>query len=497
MSNSDLAELLSALGKNEQKRLMVFLETAELGAPVRAESLRMVTYIIDHLGDPEDSPAFSKDTVYQYIFPGKVFVANKLEKTMSDTLQMVKKFVASETAGQNMTTLQQAYYLQKFYNERNLEKKFQQSRKQMEKLRTSNQEWSPQDYHFQFLSEVEETFFQNARNEKKDDLNLWNAIQTLDEYYLLERLKYTCILLNQNQLAPLALPPLAQWLPVDLNAAGLRWFFEKPLGQLFASALELLRNEPEQHEQKLRDFIELLLKHENRIWSDYLSTFEVFACNYGIRRLNKGLTAYAAPVFQLQQRRVDSGRIFQQNQISAAEFQSIATLGLRLGSYEWVLPFLENNRTKIRGSMDSEAYYQFNLAQYQYYTTDYQPALKTLLTTAYEDMQYKLSSKILEIKILWEMSRRDQSDTRVAEFLENKIEAAIIYFFREKKLPDDKKKICKRFADTMKRIIHAEGKRDVKRLQIILEDIAKAEYIAERQWLSKLVEGLIAPFAKK
>jgi hypothetical protein len=59
-----------------------------------------------------------------------------------------------------------------------------------------------------------------------------------------------------------------------------------------------------------------------------------------------------------------------------------------------------------------------------------------------------------------------------------------------------KKKMGKRFADTMKRIIHADGKRDAERLGIILQDIAKAEFIAERQWLSKLVEDLIGKLRK-
>ena len=150
MHNSDLVELLTTLREDEKKRLKVFLETAELGTPVRAEAVRMVDYILANLGKEENDQALAKSEAYVYIFPEKEIVANKLEKSMSDTLHLVRRFVAHESAGQNMTELQQAFYLQKFYNERNLEKKFQQSRKQFGKLKSTHREWSPQDYYFQF-----------------------------------------------------------------------------------------------------------------------------------------------------------------------------------------------------------------------------------------------------------------------------------------------------------------------------------------------------------
>ena len=177
MHNSDLVELLSALREDEKKRLRVFLETADLGHPVRAEDVRIVSYILDNLEDEDNGQALSKSAAYERIFPDKDFVANKLEKSMSDTLHLVRKFIAHESAGQKMTELQQAFYLQKFYNERNLEKKFQQSRKQIGRLRASHQEWSPQDYYFQFLSESEEFVFLSDRNQKNHHINLWNAIQ--------------------------------------------------------------------------------------------------------------------------------------------------------------------------------------------------------------------------------------------------------------------------------------------------------------------------------
>ena len=56
----------------------------------------------------------------------------------------------------------------------------------------------------------------------------------------------------------------------------------------------------------------------------------------------------------------------------------------------------------------------------------------------------------------------------------------------------DRKKLGKRFADAMKRIIHAVGHgSDRKRLEKIRDDVRKADLIAERQWLLEILGELL------
>ena len=493
MHNSDLVEVLAALRKDERQRLLPYLELTEAirSDVARQEALRLTLFILDQLETNETSN-FSRETAYQRVFPDHPVIHNKLEKSMTDLLSLVRRFIATETASRPMTDLQQQVYLQQFYNERGLADKFRQARNQMGRIRVKHLEWSPQDYYFQFRSEAEEYVFQADRNRKKDDLNLWNTVQALDEYYLVERLWHTCVLLNQNQLAPLALPPLRDWLPFDLHAPRLKWFFEKPLGQLFYQAIELLSDEGGNDEQKLRNFMALLTENENKITAFYISSFEIFACNYGIRRVNKGIPVYSELVFHLQKRRVESGRIYVDHKIKASELHSIVVSGLRLGEYEWVEQFIQRHQNTILGAMTSEGYYQFNLAYFLYHKKDYEPALKTLHTSTYEDMIYKFSSKTLEIKILWAKSRLPGVDHWASEYLENRVEAAIVFFFRGEGMQPDRKKLGKRFADAMKRIIHAVGHgSDRKRLEKIRNDVRKADLIAERQWLLEILGELL------
>lgn len=492
MLNSDLVEILALLREDERRRLLLFLESS---VQQRKESVTLVLHIFDCLHE-NTLHRLNKTAVYEQVFPEEIPVANKLEKLMSDTLSAVRQFVASEMALRDMSDLQRQVYLQKFYRERSLDNKFRQSRSQVSRLKSNSGQWLPQDYYFQFRSEEEESTFQSAKNSKKDDLNLSNTLRALDEYYLVERLYYTCILLNQNQLVSLSLPGLKDLLPFNPDAPHLQWFFDNPLGALFRQAIELFAEETSSDERKLQGFVQSLETWEAYIPQVFVYSLEIYACNYGIRHINKN-NLFLEPVFRLQKRRVESGRIYMEGKIKASEFYSIVVNGLRLGENAWVKQFIERHREKIQGIMPSADYHQFNLIYYYFQTKEYEPELRTLLTSNYEDMLYKVHGKLLEIKILYEMSLRPDTDYRVVEFLENRVEAAIIFFFREKNVPPEKKKMGKRFADTMKRILHASGKDDAKRLGKIREDVEGADLIADRQWLLKIVDDLLEKKGKK
>jgi hypothetical protein len=180
--------------------------------------------------------------------------------------------------------------------------------------------------------------------------------------------------------------------------------------------------------------------------------------------------------------------VYLDGKIKASEVQNAVAVGLRLGQSDWVRQLLEAHRHKMLGSMPSEHYYQYNLANYLYHLQDYDAALKTLLTTSYEEMQYKISAKILEIKILYELSQLKKADLHGSNVVESKVEAAILFFFREEKISPTKRLMCQRFVRIVKRTILASGKSATKRLEKIHYDIRAAEAIAERQWLLKILD---------
>lgn len=494
MKNSDLVEILEALDEGEQKGLLLFLSQTP---KARKECILIVEYLLAHI-NKQAWEGIQKINVYKQVFPNKPWVENKLAKLTGEALSLVRKFVAINTAQTHMSELQQLHYLQMFYQERKLDNKFWATRQKINESAGHLKWQTPSDFHLRFQSENQALILNSIYNKRKDDLNLINAIKALDEYYLIERQYLICHLLNQSLVAPINLTTFESFLTSYIKIEESKWFFEQPLGQIFLKVTPLLSKSITYSARELMDFIAFLREQESKIHPDFINLFELIASNYCIRKLNEGENVYLKILFENHQYRVKTGRIYiEGGMISPSEFLNIITLALRLQEFDWAKNFIETHKKKVLGVMPSQQYYEFALANCLFYTKDYQETCRILMTSDFADIQCIITGRILEIKALAEQFYRENADHRVGEYLEDRVEAAILFFFRHKDLEASKKKMGKRFADTMKRIIHAEGKRDVQRLEIILQDIQKAEFIAERQWLTKLVEDLIAKHKKK
>jgi hypothetical protein len=137
--------------------------------------------------------------------------------------------------------------------------------------------------------------------------------------------------------------------------------------------------------------------------------------------LNLGDNTYLKIIFDIHEARIDSGRIYiEKGMISPSELFNTVPVALRLQAFDWAKNFIETHRKRILGVMPSEQYYEFALANYLFHIKDYQETCRILMTSDYEDIQCKISGRILEIKALAEQFFREKADHRVGEYLEDR-----------------------------------------------------------------------------
>jgi hypothetical protein len=487
-SQKDLGKLIENLSYQDRTKLLSLI--AGNGSKDKAMTSRLIVFHCQITNQYEAQ--LSDATVYNLLYGDEYEIPGKLPKSRTDTLKIVRKFIALEAATQEMSELQEWVFLQKFFLDRSSHSQYKRIRNNILKLKAEKSGFNSKQLYQYFLSENFEYDLQNNQTELTNDQNLWETIQSLDEYYLVERLTLTCLLLNLNHMSPLALPSLGVWLHINLNSPHLKWFFDKPLGQLFLSAIQILDKESNVSEQEFINYIQLLRQNETSLPSNLITYFEIFAQNHGIRRMNKGESNYGELVFGIQEHRVLSGRIFIRGLIKADEFQSIVTLGLFLNKIEWIKDFMEKNKKRIDGTMPSENYYQFFMARYLYKTKDLLAALNILMNAEYEDLSCKMASRILEIKVLCELELSGQTKLRIDEQLDARIEAGILFFFRLREVPANIRAMQKRFMDFMKKIIRAKENRRWKILEKIRKEIVDIDFIAERQWLLQITDQYLA-----
>jgi hypothetical protein len=405
-----------------------------------------------------------------------------LEKLASETLKWLRRFIEVEMRGKSMRPEEGLMLRGEFFMEKGLEDFYWRISEQLHAKWTANAlHLDSQDYYLRWSAEKHKSELLSERNTKKGDNNLRRTLQTLDEFYLFERLRTCLELLSQNRVVPILTREQCLALSENLNAAHFSPFFEKPIGQLLRWAVALLSDEGDSPDQNFETYFQLLNQHKDSLPEKFLRDFETIAYNFCVPRYHRQ-PRYGDYLFELLSRFIESGRIYHDGLISAGMFQSAVTIRLLRKEFEEARQFIESHRHRIIGSQHPEEFYQFNLANYYFHVGQYHEALNILLRVSYEEMQYKFSAKVLEIKILYETD---------SKLLDSKIDAAKIYFYREQHIPQDKKDMYSRFVDFMRRLIHPQTEVNLERAQKLLDEIREAPPIAEWPWLMEKTEQLV------
>ena len=482
MIKSDLVEILHVLTTDERARLQDFLHSPYFN---RGRDLAEVVTLIRQIyraGAIGRDETLEKKRLYAAVFPDQPFIFNKLEKLASETLKWVRRFIETEMQSRQVRPEEGLILRAEFFMEKGLDDFYWRISEQLQaKWAVNNPQWDSKDYYLRWVAEQHKAEHLGERNTKKDDNNLRRSLLALDEFYLLERLQTCIILLSQNRVTPVLSREQSMALSEGLDAAHFAPFFEKPVGQLLRRAVMLLSYEDSFSDDDFDEYFRLLHEYQTLLPEKFLRDFETIAYNLCVPRYHRQLR-YREYLFQLLCRFIESGRIYHNGFISAGMFQSAVTIRLLRKEYNEALQFLENHRHRIIGSQHPEEYYQFNLANYYFHIGQYDNALSIIHKVSYEEMQYKCSAKILEIKILYE------TDSNV---LDSKIDAAKVYFFREQYIPPDKKEMYSRFIDFMRRLKHPQTEVNLERARKLLEEIRESPRIAEWPWLVEKSEQIV------
>jgi hypothetical protein len=488
MNKSDLVTILETLTLKERDCLVDFLQSPYYTKGRNlAEVITLIGLIYQALANGE-SEKLEKMQLYSGVYPAQPYIFNKLEKLASETLKWVRRFIEVEMREKAARPEEGMILRAEFMMHKGLDSFGNRIWEQLQaKWAAFSPHWDSKDYYLRWVNEKQKAEHLSKNNTKKDDNNLRRTLHALNEFYLLERLKTSIFLLNQNRLVPIMTREQCLALSEGLDNEHFARFFEQPVGQLFRSAVVLLSDAGHSPDENFEHYYTLLNQHASMLPEELLGDLETIAYNFCVPRYHRQ-PRYREFLYELLQKFIQSGRVYHNGMISAGMFQSIMTILLLRKEYDQALQFLEKHRHCIIGGQNRDEYYLFNLANYYFHIARYEKALDILLQVSYEEMQYKFSAKILEIKILYE------TDSPV---LDSKIDAAKVYFYREQTIPLEKKEMYGRFVDFMRRMIHPQTAFSMERISKLQDDIHQAPPIAEWPWLIEKVEALMQPFKGK
>lgn len=524
----------------EQERLLLFLATPYC-TNLEAENycLELFRFFFARLNEAQakdKNGAITDKMLFEALYKGQKFTPEAFNEVTAEAFRLIKKFIAFEMTVTQWNERDELTCLLLYYKKKGLAEKFGDMRESLAKKQKERETWIGEDYWWNYLVEKADVEFSSLYNRKKDDLNLLNAIHTLNEFFLVESLILASTLYTQNRLTPLAFQSLNELLPYDPNDKNLDWFFTKPLGKLFIMSLRFMGANIGSFEHQYEDYEFLLLQEEGHLNEKLYNNFERIGINYLATLCNAGKKEYREPIFKALQRRVESGRIYVEGKITADEMQNIVLIGLRVKAFDWVYQFLTTHQHKIMGTESPQVLYEFNLAVYYFYIKEFQKTLDILkrlsLQTKSSETQYKASSKILEIMVFYELGEKD---------LDSTLEAANQHFFRMKQSVGQKKLLPKstnaevdgsndviprkkgrkknsekaavvpineaerrkneallarvsnyvNFINMMKQVTHPDTSHSYERVQKLLEKVKGNLVIAEHDWLTEKLQTML------
>lgn len=478
MHHSILPSILQALSTEEAKRLALFLQSPYFVGKKETEAAqRLVAYL------RTPSASAKKEDIHAAVFPGKPFVFNKLEKLFSDTAQHIRHFVETEWQAKHKLSAHGLAAQGDFFLEKGLSDELKKVLVKMDALLSEPLNFDHEHIQQQWFAHGQKAHYLSSLSSKKDDANLMAKLAALDIFYLFERMMITTHLLNLNRMVPVLTNKEIATLLGGWDVPGLGAFAKTLEGGLLWEAMQFLGNEVPESEKHFANFYTKLRQHENDISPSVLGHLELLASNFCIQMTNRGSLEYRPLVFHFIKKRLSSGAAYLNGKLPAAMFQSTVSIALLLREFEWALEFIEAHRERIFGQQPSEVYYRFGLATYHFYRRDFEAVLDILLHLNFEEMQYKFSSKSLEIKALYELN---------SDLLDARLDAAKIYFYRETKIPADKKEMYGRFVDFTKRLQRLRSSSEAARLQKLQAELEANPQIAELTWLREKLTELSA-----
>lgn len=400
MYNSRLIKQLRTLSPVEINRFSAYLESHFWG--ISTKSIKLGMYLIGLYPDfPED--ALKKETLYNLLFPESGEFENQalhdqfslLNKTFHHFLGLLQYEKDEE---------QQSLNVMRSFAERRDKDNLQRSLKKAENSLKAAGGAGPHTYLQQYLYHHQaNSVFQSRSLTKKRDM-FGEMVNDLDRFYLSNKLKYACEMLNRQAILNIAYDQsLTDKLIIYLFDEGRHWLAD-PLINLYSKVYLLLKQPEDQNYQQI---LSNLQKNQEAIDSAEVANIYAFLQNYCIKQLNSGNGNYLAELFRLYQILLEKELLFDSNgHISHAHVKNIVAVGLRLEKYDWVKGFLETYTPRVQ-PLQREDVFHYNLAQYHYEQKQYREALKLLIQINYTDVFYQLDARALQMKIYYEMGEDD------------------------------------------------------------------------------------------
>jgi len=436
--------------------------------------IKLFEWIKEDLKNPQHTP-FSKEIVWSLCYSSQEpYDDGRFRKLQSDLLKLVEEYYAQESFESN--PIHKAKYLLETISAKGLDKLKSSALKTAQRL-VEEQELKPASFYY-YQYELEQSIYDLHRYEleRNTKSNIESIALNLDRFYLAEKLRYYCTVLNHQHLAALNYQIL--FIEEIIEHVEKHDYSDVPPIVLYYQIL-LTYKDPENkaHYDRLKQLIE---NHIHLFPESEAKEIIDAALNYGIKRMNAGEEEYVREVFNLYNKSLENKLLMIRGQITPWSFKNVITIALRLREFDWVESFIHDYSQLLDERYRDNAI-TFNLAQLYFYRKEYQKVIQQLNQVEYEDMTYNLNSKTLLMASYYELDE--------IEALGSLLDTFRVYLNRNKELPATRRKHYLNTISIVRKLSKIING-DTKQIEKLTTEVETTQGVVSKNWILEKLAAL-------
>lgn len=194
MFKTTLIQFLQSLDRKEMTRFIEFIESPFFN---KHKDVKRLVHYLNKIYPNYTKKKTDRNFVFGKIFPNSSYDEPKLKHVFSYTLRLLEQFLSLQEFMKVDTDLK--LFLLRDLRSRNLNKRFEkiltQTKKQIDDEEQRN--FSHHSRMYTLISEADNYFIDQAAYRR--DENLQDKVDSLDRFYLSEKLRSTCEMLNRKR----------------------------------------------------------------------------------------------------------------------------------------------------------------------------------------------------------------------------------------------------------------------------------------------------------
>lgn len=479
MHNSKLLNLFKILEKKELILLKKHLE-----APVHngKKSVLLLCQYLSKYYQNWQTRKLTKELAFDFVFPGEDYNAKRIRNVMSELSLRIEDFLVWRQTEKSQKARQKL--LIEAFSERGNYALFKES---LEKLKGDLETANVRDMeYYQEMGFIQHQLFFHPDTSKfsKDSDGIYCAMDALDNYFIIAKLKYACEILSRqkifNKNTEISLLSEIENLPSDALLK------QNPIIQLYLDLIFLLKNghDNDKYHSLKNGFIESIDLMNRSEQMEIL--FRLI--NHTIRVSHSLDASYVREQFELYKIGLLHGLLIENERMTDTTFTNIVINATTLKEFNWAKKFIEHYQKYLEDTAREEAI-QLSLGYYHFHKGEFSIADEQLRLNKFYNFRHALRARTLSVRVHFELFLRDKS---LFTMLNYEILAMEKYLNRNTELSNSRKEAYLSLGRFLKKIaaVLVLYNPDKKLRERWLKELSEKEFIVARVWVGHKIQQL-------